>query len=85
MCEAAAVARRPQLGDNVGSLLAIHVGDLGFDGVRAGVLIAEGADGHRGHSVVAARPSAEWLTDLPVVTAALDAYAGHGPQIFGLT
>jgi hypothetical protein len=86
MCLAAAVARRPRLGDHVGSLLAIHVVDLGFDGARAaGVLIAEGADWQHAHAVTAARPSPEWPTGLPVVTAAPDAYAGHDLEVISLT
>jgi hypothetical protein len=76
---------RPQLGDHVGSLLAIHVVDLGFEAATAaGVLIAAGTDWQHAHAVAAARPNAEWPTGLPVVTAAPDAYTGHGLHVISL-
>jgi hypothetical protein len=86
MCVAAAVAHRPQLGDHVGSLLAIQVMDLGFtDAQAAGVLIAEGADWRSAHAIAAAKPSAEWPSGLPVVTAVPDAYISQGLRIIELT
>jgi hypothetical protein len=85
MCVAAAVAGRPQLGDHIGSLLAIQVVDLGFDAARtAGVLIADGADWRHAHAVAAARPSAEWPKGLPVVTAVPQEYARHTLEIISL-
>ena len=86
MCVAAAVSRRPRLGDHVGGLLAISIVDLGFAGANTvGSLVADGADWRRAHAVATARPSLEWPAGLPVVTADPDAYTGHRLQVIDLS
>jgi hypothetical protein len=75
MCLAAAVAERPALADHVGALEAIEVVDLGYAAAgNVGRMIASGADWRDAQAVHTARPSAEWLAGLPVVTAQPEVY-----------
>jgi hypothetical protein len=86
MCVTAAVAARTELADHIGGLLALQVVELGFAGAgAAGELIAGGADWRHAQAIVAAWPSVEWPTGMPVLTAAPDAYAGHHVMTIDLT
>ncbi len=79
LCLAAAVAQRPALADHVGALEAIEVVDLGYAAAgRVGRFIAAGADWRDAQAIEAARPTAEWLAGLPVVTAQPQAYQAYG-------
>lgn len=85
LCVAAAAASRHELADHLGGLFALQVVDLGFAGAAAvGALVAAGTDWRQAHAVVAAWPSAEWPSGMPVITAVPNAYADHKVVAVGL-
>jgi hypothetical protein len=85
LCISAAVAARRDLGEHIGSLLAIHVTELAFAEAEAvGALIATGMDWRHAHAVVAARPNAEWPTGLAIMTVAPEAYDGQGVRVMAI-
>jgi len=86
MCLAGAVAERPGLAGHIGALLAVEVVDLGYAGAAAvGGLIAAGVDWRTAHAIDTARPTLEWPTGRPVVTALPDPYDGWGVPIITLS
>lgn len=85
MCVAAATAVRPELGTHLGRLDAVRIVDLDYPGaLTAGASIADGADWRGAHAVTTARPTPEWPTGRPIVTATPDEYAAWGVQTIGL-
>ncbi|HSV67217.1 MAG TPA: hypothetical protein VLJ59_15070 [Mycobacteriales bacterium] len=82
MCLAAAVADRPGLADHLGALPALEVVDLGYaEAVTVGACIAVGVDWRAAQAIGTGRPTADWPTGRPVVTAVPESYAGWGVEV----
>lgn len=86
ICVASALAERPGLADHISALSAVEVIDLGYAGAATvGGLIAAGVDWRTAHAIDAARPTLEWPTGRPVVTALPDPYDGWGVPLITLS
>jgi len=82
LCLVAAISQRPGLATHMGVLPTVEIIDLDYvASATVGALIAEGVDWEVAQAVDAGRPTAEWPTGRPVVTAGPRPYAGLGVEI----
>jgi hypothetical protein len=85
LCLAAAEAGRQGLADHVGALPAIEVVELGYAAASAvGRLVASGVDWRLAQAVHTGRPTIDWPTGRPIVTAEPKSYSTWGVDAIAL-